>query len=46
MTVGSAGSGQPVPLNLAGTVTLPASQQPVLALNYIICTEGIYPVRP
>jgi microcystin-dependent protein len=46
VTVDQTGQGQPVLLNLNGTVTLPASQQPVLGINYIIATEGIYPSRP
>ncbi|HEV7816138.1 MAG TPA: tail fiber protein [Janthinobacterium sp.] len=44
VTVGNTGTGTPVtaPLNF----NVPAAMPPFLAMNYMICTAGIFPSRP
>lgn len=45
VAIGSTGGGTPVPVSVP--INIPVSTlPPVLALNYIICVEGIYPSRP
>lgn len=47
-TVGNTGNGAAVTVNSTGAVAANTvtTQSPVLAINYIICTEGVYPSRP
>lgn len=45
VTVGNTGNGAPVDVNVTVPVVTP-TMPPYMALNYIICVEGIYPSRP
>lgn len=46
VTVDSGGQAQPTPVPVSVSVNVPAALPPFLAMNFIICTEGIYPSRP
>lgn len=43
-SVDATGSGTPLPISATGQV-MTATMSPFLALNFIICVEGIYPTR-
>ena len=42
LTVGNTGGGQPVSAQVSANVPI---MEPYLVMNYIICTEGIFPSR-
>jgi microcystin-dependent protein len=44
VTVGDAGTKDPVGATVTSTATVP-TMMPFLAMNYIICTEGLFPQR-
>jgi microcystin-dependent protein len=46
VTVAPAGSPQPVALQMPVSVSVPPVMPPFVALNYMICTSGLWPSRP
>ncbi|WP_051584772.1 phage tail protein [Pedobacter jeongneungensis] len=42
---GNTGAGTPLPVNVSVPVTI-STMQPSLSVNFIICTNGIFPSRP